>query len=49
MLGVLLGEDGVICWDEPIDAEGGIEDIDACICLGMIELVTLVLEYCCFA
>lgn len=49
MLGVLLGEDGTVSGDVPIDAEGGVEDVDASICLGMIELVTLVLEHCCLA
>ena len=45
MVGVLLGEDGLICWNVPIDTEGVIEDADTTFCLGMIELVTLVLEH----
>ena len=49
MLCVLLGEDGLICWNVPIDTEGVIEDTDTTFCLWMIELVTLVLEYRCVA
>lgn len=49
MVGVLLGEDGMIGGDVPIDAEGVIEDADTSISLGMIELITLVLEYRCVA
>ena len=45
MVGVLLGEDGLIGGDVPIDGEGVIEDADATFCLGMIELITFVLEY----
>lgn len=47
MLCVLLGEDGLVGGDVPIDAEGVIEDTDTTFCLGMIELVALVLEYRC--
>ncbi len=49
MLCVLLGEDGTVSGDVPIDAEGGIEDADATFCLRMIELVAFVLEYRCVA
>jgi len=47
MLGVLLGEDGLVRGDVPIDTEGVIEDTDTTFCLWMIELVTLVLEHRC--
>lgn len=49
MVGVLLGEDGLVRGDVPIDAEGVIEDADATFCLGMIKLVAFVLEYRCVA
>ena len=45
MLRIFLGEISMFCWDLPIDTEGIIEDIDATICLWVIELVALVLEY----
>ena len=47
MLCVLLGEDGLICWNVPIDTEGVIEDTDTTFCLWMIELVAFVLEHRC--
>ena len=47
MVGVLLGEDGLVRGDVPIDAEGVIEDTDTTFCLWMIKLVTLVLEHRC--
>lgn len=44
MFGVLFAEKGLVGWDLPIDAEGGVEDADASICLWGIEVVALVLE-----
>ena len=49
MVGVLLGEDGPVGGDVPIDGEGVIEDADATFCLWMIKLVAFVLEYRCVA
>ena len=48
MLRIFLGEIGMFGWDFPIDTEGIIKNADASICLWMIEVITLVLEYCCF-
>ncbi len=46
MLGVFLTQDRLVCWDFPINTQGTIKDTYATICLGMIELITLILEYC---
>ena len=35
-------------WDFPINTEGIIEDADTSICLWVIEVITFVLEDCCF-
>ena len=48
MLRIFLWEIGMLCWDFPIDTEGIIKDTDASICLWVIEVITLVLEDCCF-
>ena len=48
MLRIFFGEIGMFGWNLPIDTEGIIEDTDASICLWMIEIITLVLEDCCF-
>ena len=45
MAGVFVAEDGLGGGDAPVDAEGVIEDADASVGLGVVELVTLVLEY----
>ena len=44
MLHVLVTQDGFICGDAPVDAEGAVEDADASVCFGMVELVAFVLE-----
>lgn len=44
MAGVFVAEDGLGGGDAPVDAEGVVEDADASVCLGVVELVTLVLE-----
>ena len=48
MLCVFIGEVGMFGWDFPINAKGVIEDADATISFWMIEVITLVLEDCCF-
>ena len=48
MLRIFFGEIGMLGWDFPIDTEGIIEDRDTSICLWMIEVITFVLEDCCF-
>ena len=48
MLRIFLGEISMFCWDLPIDTEGIIEDADSAIGFWMIEVITLVLEDCCF-
>lgn len=48
MLGIFLREDGMLGWYLPIDAESIIEDADTTISLWVIEVITLVLEDCCF-
>ena len=45
MLQVFLAEYRLLHRNMSIDTKGFILDIDAAICLGMIELVALVLEY----
>ena len=45
MAGVFVAEDGLGGGDAPVDAEGVVEDADASVGLGVVELVTLVLEY----
>ena len=42
--GVFVAEDGLGGGDAPVDAEGVVEDADASVGLGVVELVTLVLE-----
>ena len=44
MAGVLVAEDGLDGGDAPVDAEGVVEDADAAVGLGVVELVALVLE-----
>ena len=48
MLRIFLREIGMFCWNLPIDTESVIEDADTSICLWVIEVITLVLEDCCF-
>ena len=48
MLRIFLWEIGMFCWDLPINTKGIIDDADATISLWMIEVITLVLEDCCF-
>ena len=48
MLRIFFGEIGMFCWDFPINTEGVIENTDAAIGFWMIEVITLVLEDCCF-
>ena len=48
MLRIFLREIGMLCWDFPIDTEGTIKDTDTTISFWMIEVITLVLEDCCF-
>ena len=49
MAGVFVAENGLGGGDAPIDAEGIIKDADASVCLRVVELVALVLEYSGFA
>ena len=44
MAGVLVAEEGTGGGDAPVDAEAVVEDADACVGLGMVELIALVLE-----
>ena len=44
MLGVFFAEDGFLCGDLPVDAEAFVCDGDASVCLGVIELIALILE-----
>ena len=44
MLGVFVTEDGMGSGDVPVDTQGVIKDADASVRLGVIELITLVLE-----
>lgn len=44
MLGVLVAEDGFAGGYVPVDAETVVEDADATVGLGMVELIALVLE-----
>ena len=44
MLQVFLAEYRLLHRYAPVNAKGFVFDVDAAICLGMIELVTLVLE-----
>ena len=39
-------ENSLLYGDAPVDAECLILDVDARLCLGVVEVVTLVLEYC---
>ena len=48
MLRIFLREIGMFCWDSPIDTEGIVEDADTTISFWVIEVITLVLEDCCF-
>ena len=41
---VLLGKDGLVRGYAPVNAQTSIQDADAVVCLGMVELVALVLE-----
>ena len=45
MLCIFLGEISMLGWEFPIDTKAIIEDADAAICLWVIEVITLVLEY----
>ena len=45
MFGVFVTEDGMGSGDVPVDTKRVIEDADASVRLGMIELITLVLEH----
>ena len=45
MLQIFLTKYRLLHWYAPVDAKGFILDVDSAICLGMIELVALVLEY----
>ena len=49
MLCVFFAQDCFLFWDLPVDAEGLVQDGDAAIGFGMIELVALILEDCCLA
>ncbi len=49
MFGILVGEDGFIRGDMPIDIQTFIQDTDAAISLRVIKLIALVLEHSCFA
>ena len=49
MLGVFFAEDGFLCGDLPVNAEAFICDGDASVCLGVIELIALILEDGCLA
>ena len=44
MLGVFLGEDGLVGRDAPVDAQRMVEDADASVGFGVVEGVALVLE-----
>ena len=44
MAGVLVAEEGTGGGDAPVDAEAVVEDADATVGLGMVELITFVLE-----
>ena len=48
MFCILFAQDCFVL-DAPINTESVIQYTDATICLWMIKLITLVLEYCCFA
>ena len=39
MAGVFVAEDGLGGGDAPVDAKGVVEDADAAVCLGVVELV----------
>ena len=41
---ILVGENGLVSGDAPIYAKAFVKDADASICLGVVELVALVLE-----
>lgn len=45
MFCVFFGENGFGGVDSPVDAEGVVEDGDASVCLGVVELIAFVLEY----
>ena len=45
MAQVLFAENGLVGRDLPVDAESGVEDADACVGFGVIEVVALVLEH----
>ena len=49
VVGVLVGQDGLIGGNAPVDTQRVIKNTYATIGLGVIELITLVLEDCCFA
>ena len=42
---VLVGQDGLVHGNAPVDAQAIVQDADAGICLGVVELVALVLEH----
>ena len=48
MLCIFLREICVLCWDFPINTESVIENRNTSISFWMIEVITLVLEDCCF-
>ena len=41
---IFLAEDGFFCGDLPVNAEAFVCDGDASVCLGVIELIALILE-----
>ena len=49
MTGVLVREDGFVHRDLPVNQKRGVQNGDAAIRLGVVELVALVLEHCCVA
>ena len=48
MLRIFLREIGMLCWNFPINTESIVEDTDTSIYFWMVEVITLVLEDCCF-
>lgn len=45
MAGVFVGEEGLGGIETPVDGEGGVDDRDAAVGLGMVVVVTLILEH----
>ena len=44
LLGVFITEDSLVKGNAPVDAEGGVAELDTTVSLRMIELVALILE-----